>query len=200
MDYPRLSTPVYLTLLALLCLILAWTQDRWADWLRFFLGCAGMLFLIVAIFSLWETFTFRANERLVEYQRAMAITENVAMLQALGKLNPEQLKAIDRYIPTVDLVAGDIGPLYILRLPMNQECPMTFVRDFLRSGDDDYLQPIRSYAEGSRQREYAQNLTSWMHFQGWCDEAAGNRPARWTNKARALRALGLTDANWEQET
>ena len=198
MDYPKLSAPVWLTLAALLCLILAWRQEQWADWLRLFLVCSGLLFLIVALVSLWDVVAFRANEHLLERNRANAITERVALVQALGKMNVDQLKALDHYIPMVDVISGDAGPIYVLRLPMNEECPMMFVKEFIRSGDDEYLQSIRSYREGTREREYAQMLTSWMTFQGWVSGAAGNRPARWVDKERALRALGMIEPNWKQ--
>jgi hypothetical protein len=190
MDYPKLSTPILLGLLAILCLALAWKQEEWPEWLRLCLVAAGMFLLFWTLVTTLNTIHFASNKRYDEYQRSAAITERVAVLEKLRQLSPEQLKALDRYVPVIGIIAGDEGPAYMLHLP-TQNVPMTFVRELLGLSDEEYMAPIRTYGEGTKEREWAQGFTGYAIFNGWATPASGPYSARWINRERCLKAIGL---------
>lgn len=191
MDYPKLGTAVFLGLVAILCLALAWKQDDWPEWLKLFLACAGIFLLIMALWAALNTISFQNNQRLEERQRAMAITERVALLEKIRQLRPDQMAALDKYVSTIEIIAGDAGPIYTLRLPAGPAAPLNFIQDLIDAGDELHLGAIRNYSEGSMEREWAERFTGFAIFNGWAAPAAGPYPAKWIDRQRCLHALGL---------
>lgn len=192
-DYPRLGTAILLGLLACLCLVLSWKQDGWPEWLKLFLALAGIFLLVMALWAALNTISFQSNQRLEERQRALAITERVAVLEKIRQMRPDQVQALDKYISTIEIIAGDAGPIYTLRLPAGPAAPMAFIEELIDAGDELHLGAVRNYTEGSMEREWAERFTGFAIFNGWCAPAAGPYAARWIDKGRCLHALGLED-------
>lgn len=191
MDYPRLGQPILLGLLAILALVLSWQGNGIPEPVRLVASLMGILLLIAAAIATVNLLTYESNQRLAEYRRAMAISERVALVDKISHLTKDQLGMIDKYIPMVEVISGDAGPVFMLRVFGAENIPYSFVTEFLAQGDINYLAAIRNWAEGSREREWAQHLTEHAIFSGWAVSAAGNRPARWIARNRAIKALGL---------
>lgn len=190
MNYPRLHEPILLSLLATLCLLLSWRQDRWPDWVRSLLVVAGVVFLVWAIFTTIDVMVYRANNRIRERMYARSRTERVLMLEAIRQLDRHQLEVLSQYVPIIELVGGsDTGPLKYLRT-FDGTVPVSFVEDFLKLGNEVYLCPVGRWGEGSREREWAESFTRYAVAQGWASRAAGPYPAKWLKQESAYQALG----------
>lgn len=192
-EYPKLGNAILLGLLAILCLVLAWKQGEWPEWLKLFLALAGIFLLIMALWAALNTISFESNRRLEERQRALAITERVALLDKIRQMRPDQIQAMDKYVSTIEIIAGDAGPIYTLRLPSGPAAPLEFIQELIEAGDDQFLGAIRNYSEGSAEREWAERFTGFAIFNGWAAPAAGPYPARWIDKNKCLHALGLEE-------
>lgn len=190
-DYPRLSTPILLGLLAILCLAVAWKQDDWPEWVKVALAAAGIFLLLWALITAIDTIQFKANARLKEQRQAMAITERVMVLDKLRQMRPDQLLAMDKYISTIEILAGDAGPIYTVRLPVGSAAPLDFIVELIDAGDEGHLGAVRNYAEGSKERDWAERFTNFAIYNGWAAAAAGPYPARWVDRGKCYHALGL---------
>jgi hypothetical protein len=192
-DYPKLSTPILLGLLAILCLVMSWKQDDWPGWVKTLLALAGIFLLVWALITAVDTIQFKANARLREQRQAMAITERVAVLEKIRQMRPDQINALDKYVSTIEIIAGDAGPIYTVRLPTGPAAPLSFIEELIDRGDADHLGPIRNYSEGSAERDWAERFTGFCVFNGWAAPASGPYAARWIDKAKCLHALGLEE-------
>jgi hypothetical protein len=178
---------------AILCLALSWRQDDWPEWLKVMLAVMGIFLLLWALITAVDTIQFKANARLKEQRQAMAITERVAVLEKIRQMRPEQIAALDKYISTIEIIAGDAGPIYTVRLPVGSAAPLSFIEELIERGDAEHLGAVRNYSEGSAERDWAERFTGFCIFNGWAAPAAGPYPARWVDKAKCLHALGLEE-------
>ena len=190
MDYPRLATPIICALISTLALSLAWKESGWPDWVRIVLVGIGGFMLLLAAVTLINWIVSNFNERLLEYHTAMAHTERTAMLDTISHMSAEQVSILNQYVPVVEILAGLPGPVYRLVTP-TCTVPQTFIDEFLIRSTDEYLAPIRSWSDGTKEREWAEMITQLWIVMGFARQAAGPHPAAWVQKRDALRSIGI---------
>lgn len=190
MDYPRLREPILLSLLAVLCLVVAMWEERLPDWLRGFLVFAGVIFLAWAIFTTIDLIRYRVNLRMREQLAAAAVTERVLMLRELRHMNRDQMDALSRWTPTLEIIAATTGPVTYLNT-FGVLIPMVFIAEFLQDGEGPYLCRIRKFGEGTKERQWAELFTRYVVGQGWAERSNGPYAARWKNQELAWKSLGF---------
>lgn len=183
-EYNRLPSPIILGLLGILCLVLAWKQDRWVDWVRIFLLAAGCFMLLIAFFSAVDILTASMDA----HQKRAAIiavttpeNENLTRLKelvnAVNKLTPDQLEYIRRGYASI--LSGNGGGIPELKT-FGGAVPFWFVDMFLELSSGESMVPIRNWTSGSREQKYAAWLTDHivkvLHL---ARPANGNQPATW---------------------
>ena len=126
----------------------------------------------------------------IQLARAAATTERVALLDKISRMTADQLEYAKAYVPVIEVISSSDGPVYLLRVS-GGTVPLTFAAQFLGADTGEYLQPLRSFSDGSHERAWADSLTAWAIMQGWAAESQGNRPARWIDRDKALRSIGL---------
>jgi hypothetical protein len=193
MDYPRLREPIVMLLAAAICLILAWEQERWPDWVRIILVVAGVVLLAAAGLELVDWVWYAYNARLGELMAARAQTERAALVEVISRMTPEQISVMSSFAPVVEVLTGlSGGPIYQLRTQTGL-VPLGFVEEFLSRAEPGFLAPVRSWGEGTTARRYAEEFTGFMCYLGFAEAAAGSRPARWIDEAGAMAAIGIAD-------
>jgi hypothetical protein len=193
MDYPRLSTPITLSLVAVLALAVAWRQPNLPDWLKTVLIWSGFILLFFALITLanWmaEAYTSRVNN----LQEARSKTERVELLKIIAKMTPDQVQVIEHWTPVVEVLVGTTtGPVFQLKTHSGT-VPMAFVSEFLDAGTEFNLAAVRSWPDKTIGRRYAQEVTDFLIYLGFAAPAAGNQAARWVDYQGAMLALGLMD-------
>lgn len=185
----KLFSPLAQAMAAALALVLR-RQAHGPDWWLALLEMIGLVLGVGAALSLGEWIVDRSVRAVYHLRQAMAITERVALLEQISRMDREQIEYAKTYVPVLELVAGDLGPVQWLRV-LDGAVPMSFVEEFVGLSQDGYLCPVRRYSEGSSERGWAEKFTRWAVQMGWADEAGGNRPAKWIDQQRALHAIGL---------
>lgn len=188
LESPRLSVSVAWGLLAVLCWWLA--GYGLATPLNVLPGMGSFVFGLAAAVNGIDFLLFKWSLRVRLFYEAKATTERVRVIQLLGALNDEQLKALGAGAVEVNVLGGSPGPLFTLTVGEGK-IPYSFIREFLSQGDDTYLCPVGLYSEGTKRREWAQWLTAYFIMFGFAERASGNRSARWANKGAALAYIGL---------
>ena len=69
---------------------------------------------------------------------------------------------------------------------------MTFVKAFLASGSGLFLEPVRNYPDGTRERVWAVAVTAHLVLLGFAAAASGNNPARWVDEGTRKKGGGGT--------
>lgn len=165
---------------------------------EFSLGVVGIILAVVAglqiIYWSIEHVVSRIIGAWEAARYAEAVTRpEIVLFDRAAKTDPEQLKFMRDYIPMISAIGGSAGPLYSWRT-LRGEVPLSFVRDFLdmtvKDGSRYFLPPVRTWADGSREREYAQWLTSHFETCGLAQGAIGNKSAEWKNYDFALMWSG----------
>jgi len=190
MDYPKLATPICLGLVSSICFLAAKQGENWPEWIREFLAFCGIVMAVGATVTAVNWMAHNYAARLLEVNRATAMTERTMLLDKLQRLSAEQIGVLNSYVPVIEILGGAPGPIYVLRTG-DDKIPMTFIEGFINRGDGGYLCPVGTWSEGSREREWATSFTRWVILLGFAEEASGNRPARWVNVKTALQWIGL---------
>jgi hypothetical protein len=159
-------------------------------WLPVLALIVGLALAVATVVGCIDWIITRWLGWVADYRRATAVSERVALLERIARMDEQQLEFAKRYVPRIEMASGDAGPALFLRV-VNDTIPMDFVRELLAEGDAEFLCPVRRYGEGSVERKWAEEFTTWCIWMGYAAEAGGNRPARWIAYERALRALGL---------
>jgi len=159
-------------------------------WLPVFTLIAGLILAVAAGVGMVDWIAWKWLGWLADYRRSTMVSERVALLERIARMDEQQLDFAKRYVPRIEMASGDAGPALFLRV-VNDTIPMDFVREFLAEGDAEWLCPVRRYSEGSVERKWSEAFTEWAIWMGYAAEAGGNRPARWIARERAMRALGL---------
>ena len=160
-------------------------------WLSGLATIGGIAFAVAAGVGLIDWIACKWLSLLMDYRRSSAVSERVALLDRISRMDEQQLDFAKRYVPRIEMASGDAGPALFLRV-INDTIPLDFVREFIAAGDSEHLCPIRVYSDGSLERKWAEAFTSWTIWMGYAAEADGNRPARWIRREVAMIALGLT--------
>jgi len=193
LDYPKLITPIFFALLAVLCLLIARFEERLPDWFRMFLVLSGVLFAIVTILSGANWLARNYASRLREIRQAQAITPMSMMLDKLHMMRPDQMELAYQIAAQCEELGGLPEPVSKLLTPYGH-VPRSFVYRWANLCDGDNCPPIRSWNDGTYERQYAEALTKTMIRFGFARQSVGNKSAQWIDREQAFRWLGVRDA------
>lgn len=202
MREPSLVGPAFLFMVAGGALIWALNIDERHTIGR---GVLVLLAIIAAFYGLltglnWVAYQYSA--RLSEYRRAMAITPELQALSVLSRLRPEQMEFVEKngIMPLVEIVTGDPddpddpGVALFVRTFGGELIPLDFVDRFfdLSRPSLPYLYPTRRFAEGTQDRQNAENLTAHLVLLGMADRARGPHSACLkVPTTQAMKRVGL---------
>lgn len=171
---------------------LAWWGGRVGADLHGLAEIGAALLLFAALLALVNWLSYQVGQRIKEQIEARSYTERVRVLQEVGRLSVEQVRLLELNTPVISVLAGEPEPCYYLRVG-GGEVPFQFISRFLELSDRQYLCPVSTWAEGTKNREWAVLLTSHLVLMGFAAPGRGNRPATWNDQARALRWMGITE-------
>lgn len=185
------STTLFNALVLGFAAIISWAAGPYMwGWLQPVWFLVVSLLSFAALFALADWTTERAVIHYRSLREAWTITPQLRVLDKYTNMRPELVELLMRETPVVEVLAGEPVPAFSLKLG-GDSVPYDFIHLYISNGDDSYLPPVRLWAEGSRQREWAQLLTHHFCLMGFAEEAKGSRSARWIEKERALRWIGL---------
>jgi hypothetical protein len=192
MDFPKLSTPILLLIIAAICLLIAKDAEKLPDWLRFGVGVVGVIFGIAGSLSAVNWLTYATAARAEDIQRARAMTPAVLLadrrlqlVEKVANLPPDRIMALASMImPIYEFIGGSIGPIPALRVS-DDNIPYWFVGKFWELSTDTHLVPVRTWASETRERKWAEELTNYLINFGLARPAVGNQPAAWMNAEAA---------------
>jgi len=197
---PRLGTVIIYGLLV----IATWVAYKFLDgkpvWQLALVG-VGLVWLVAAGFALVDWGLYIGGVRLLAYRQAMAITPYLELVKSLSMLRPDQAKIvpIEMYRATVEILGGEDGPEYMLRTPWGP-VPRWFVEEFLDQSSDQFLYPIRRFADGTSERDWATWLTDWfVHVAQIALPHEGSHSAAWRDGSMRVRAYGLVGLSLLEE-
>ena len=188
MDYPRLSTPIFLLILAAIFLLIAKDASKLPDWLRFGVATVGVIFAFAGVLSGVNWLTYNVTARAEEMQRARALTPEIQLadrrlllVEKIASMPADRIATLAAFaMPITEFIGGNLGPIPALRVGEGN-VPMWFVSKFWTMSTDEYLVPIRTWNSETRERQWAEALTNYLINFGLASPAAGNNPAKWVN-------------------
>jgi hypothetical protein len=184
---PRLSTFFVYALLGVLCYS-AETVVR--GWLATFLWLAKFPLFACAFFALGD-WVFQSSLRGMERAaNARAITRASRLATEIARLDATRLEVMRA---SLGIEADAIEDGKHTTTIGGVEIPDSWMTKYLQSADGFKLKPVREFAEGSRDRLYAQTVSNFLVSRGAAVEASGNQPVRVKNWNDAMGALG-----WER--
>lgn len=186
---PKLSEAVLWGVLAVGCFTYS-NRSTAAEWIRVSVAWVGVLCAVAAVLAALSWISNVAVMRYEHWREAQTRTERVIVLETISRMTPEQAALAQVGGATVEVLAGEPAPIYTLRTP-GGNVPYQFIERFIDAGGDDYLAPVRTWADGTRERAWAVALTNFFVLWGDAEQATGNKPAAWIDKKRALQRIGL---------
>lgn len=161
-------------------------------------GWRGLALAVAVIFgsaaivnmAYWLAYRVAAQWRMLVAARA--VTERVEIMRTIEKMQPHHLRYLETVDPTVITLPGSPGPVVMLMRISGVEIPYEFVAQFFDASQGPYLVPVGTFAEGSKQRQWATVLTSHFVAQGFAERAVGNRSAKWRDRKAAEGWVNLT--------
>lgn len=109
-------------------------------------------------------------------------TEAVRKLEIIQHFSPEQMKALAGYVPMIEALGGNMGPVLALRVLNDKTVQLDLVYAFFEACSDVELLAIRNagrLANFSNAREQVEDLTAYLVFHGFAVEGRGPSPAQW---------------------
>lgn len=192
MDYPKLITPILLTLFAALSLSIAYFErGRLPGWLEMVLVLMGIVLLVFSIVSSIDWILYKVSVRLESYNRAAAITPLTELAEAVRGLSDRQAAVVEAQRLTISIIPSVQLPVYSIIMPRGQ-VPRSFAEEFLAAGTDQEQRPASWYSEGPK-RQWASWLRDWTVAEGLAEQRGPNTPAAWKGNGRqlALYAFGV---------
>jgi len=166
--------------LAALFAVLAWHWSETNEKLSLLLVLFAIITATAGSFCLWDWIADRQDEHRLSRAMAEAETPESRLADAISQLNTEQTMILSRQIVDgVAIINPDARPVFALRAP-GADVPLEFAAEFLSLSNDGYLPAVRSWSEGSHEREWAQSLTDLLVVHHWAVPAIGNRSAALT--------------------
>lgn len=184
----QLTDIIILILLALACSVVAWRQESWGEGVRILIMLTAVLFLALAIFAAITWIQYNLAVVAEARNKAGMYSERVALLAQISQMNPEQLELVNSYVPVVDLIVGDHGPLQYLRITGGQSIPLPFIEKYINLGTANEFYSIRNLTSKSEQA-WAMQFIDYATMMGWAQKPAGNQPAKWLDYNRAVTAI-----------
>ena len=196
MPAPGYWKPIILSILGAVFLVAAESRNQTQlSGMIILAYLVGTIFLIAALVNWIDLIWHRVNLRLGDTFEATAMTSQVLLVQAIARLNYEQVKLVDRFglkiktrvgIPEADhvLVCGD------------EEIPMDWVLSYLTECSKSYpkMKARRDYSDGTDDRHWAAAFQDQLAKLGMGSPAIGNRPMVLTvSWSDLLSSLGLGD-------
>jgi hypothetical protein len=195
-DYPKLATPIILAILMAICLIAAKDIPRLPEWVRTILIVVGGIMGVFAILSLYNWLAYSWAHRLEDINRAKAATAEVMiadrrliLVREIANMPMEKILAMANFIgPPEKWIMGNTGPIPVAQF-YEDNVPIWFITKFWELSDDEYLVPIRTWGDGTRERRWAEEITRYLISFGLASPAAGNLPAKWVSVGDAHKWL-----------
>ena len=192
MDYPRLSTPIFLLILAAIFLLIAKDASKLPDWLRFGVATVGVIFAFAGVLSGVNWLTYNVTARAEEMQRARALTPEIQLadrrlqlVERIANMPSDRIATLAAFaMPITEFIGGNLGPIPALRVGEGN-VPMWFVAKFWEMSTDTHLVPVSTWNSETRERQWAEALTNYLINFGLASPAAGNNPAKWTSAENA---------------
>ena len=197
---PRLGTAVWLSV----CVVVAVIGFKLLDGRDILQLGAGLLILLFGVstgFAWADWLVWIWLKRMNEYRQAMAVTPYLELVGWISRLNTEQTKIVpaEMYKATVEIIGGDGEPEYLLRT-VGGPVPMWFVREFLEKCGDQYLYPVRRYADGTPERDWSIWFTDWcVHVAKVAVPHNGPHSAAWRDGSQRIRTFGLVGLSLLEE-
>lgn len=201
---PRLFSPVMLGILGTACLgyAISLIGTRPGDFV--WPGLAGMIGLIFVGGSIatginWAVYQWWQRD--IEKRRAQAITPMLELVQAVGRLTESQIGVVglQDYRAVIEIAGAGSGPIYMLRTA-GGPIPMEFVEKTLRRSTPIGMPPIRSYPDGSPEREWIRLFTQWCIDMRLAIPANGPYSAQWIERGGRFKAATILGAQLYNES
>lgn len=192
MDYPKLITPILLTLFAALSLSIAYFErGRLPGWMEMVLVIMGVVLLVFSIVSSVDWILYKASLRLESYNRAAAITPLTELAEAVRGLTPEQAAVVEAQRLTISIIPSVQLPVFSIIMPRGQ-IPRSFAEEFLTAGTDAEQRAASWYTDGNKNK-WANWIRDWTVAEGLAEQHGPNTPASWKGNGRelALYAFGV---------
>lgn len=175
---PTIGPPILLALLAAGSFIGA-DRIQQPTWLAGFLLIAGIIFALASAITGLDYIIYRFASRLYSIRQAMALSERTELLRLASRLDGYQVELI---MSTHGPIQYELEPAQIPQVFIRGAYPATldFAEDFMSRSTDLHTTPIRTWSDGSHDRDMAKALTAFLIHKGRAKPAAGNRPATWT--------------------
>ncbi len=173
-DYTRLPSVIALWLMAALFCGIGWGVDwkqPWS-WLALIFRLVGIVFTSAALVTSWDWVGHHLAERTREMGNAR-VAAMVNMAQALKGLTPAQTEIVSLHDQvTIEMLANETGPLFMVRVPGGNAIPFEFVEEFLQLSQKTvpYLYPVREFGN----ERYATAITDLIvRYHKWAVPASG---------------------------
>jgi hypothetical protein len=192
-----------LFLVGIICLATAFYQrDSLPQMTQFVLTIIGVIATMTATLLLVCHFGPRLVDIYRQARYAHAETEpRIMLIKALQGMDKETMRLASHYVGVLTAIGGTTGPVWQWRTGDSSAVPFEFMRSFVLATTQDkgryWLPPIRTWAEGSLDRGYAEELTAHFIQVGLAKAAVGHYPAEWFDFDTALRWTGLSD-DWRE--
>lgn len=206
---PSLSRAVFYSLIAAAAFILASDYaPKLPLWLRFLLVATGVITTAGALAESINWLAYVLAQRGAEIRHIQTISQVTEVLRLMSGLSNEAQVELALHFGALGVeyrgLAHDTGPTLSFQVNGHWISP-DFIQEFLLRADDRYLPAVRQWPDKTRERMWAESLTSWFISRQYALPARGNHPAVWvwyqqgksSMRARAMVAFGFVEDNHE---
>jgi hypothetical protein len=173
---------ILIALVGTLALSAAMIQEDWRIEIRLALAGFALFVFAVTITALIVWIQWAWGE-------AFEGSEKIRMINALAKLNDNQLAALGQYQQVVQIAQGDADVIPIPYWPLmgGGKTTKAFIQRLIEAGDANYLPSIRDLDDGDR--DEARQVYADFIQRAWVKPAVGNQPTKWLNRAEAINQI-----------
>jgi hypothetical protein len=184
---PHLSSVILYTVLAVAAYSL---EDVATGWLESFFWLIKYPLAACAFLTLCDWTFHRSLNYMERAANARSITRASRLATEIARLDATRLELMRA---SLGIEADAIEEGKHTTTIGGVEIPDSWLVKYFETAQGFKLKPVREYAEGSRDRLYAQTVSNFLVARGAAVEASGNQPVRIKNWNDAMGALG-----WER--
>lgn len=189
--YPAL----FLAMVAIILGIIAWRGEGIHEAIRLGAALACAVMLVVAGFMMADWIAQEFAARRADFRRSEVAGRVMVLDRMITILShpPDQITAVlDRLVPTVEIVAGDSGPLELLRVGHDKLVSRALIERYINLGTVAEMYPLRElYRQGigNSARDELSAFVDYAVSMGWARPAAGNQPSMWIDYSACIKAI-----------
>lgn len=190
---PRLTSPVFASIIAAVCFSLAY-KARLPDGWRYLFILGGVLAALWAFVTGGDYLIHRGIIHLKSFKQAWN-APGLEMARYVSSMNRDQIRLFEQVGPFESIsYLGNTGMRHVLYTPPGN-IPYTWVIDYLERCAPKYPTLIPQHGmPDSLQRDYVQWFTGLMVNNNMAEKSVGNKAARWVVPLEAVYdKLGLSD-------